>query len=326
MAIQVQNFPKKDLGQISGHSLPYASSVSHPLWWNSNEHQIAQSLSSISLKVESPSRAYHGANYLGLQLPVQESSSVQSIGQTHHEVSVIGGTNSHSNSSDSGEDEHFAYQKDIEGQMKPVFMLGNPNSMFDPSQTSNNLPMACARYPYADAYFGGSFTPNGQLLLPQIQMGHQMAGGRIPLLPLDLAEDGAVYVNPKQYHGILRRRQSRAKLEAQNKLVKTRKPYLHESRHRHALNRVRGSGGRFLSKKQLQQLDRKNKTDTSEFSSHFSGNVEYVGSRTSCSDIGSVSNADMVFRQPELRFSGMSYGGANVTSSGNQQHCAPVVR
>lgn len=58
-----------------------------------------------------------------------------------------------------------------------------------------------------------------------VQMQPQMMGaasGRVPL-PVDLPEDGPIYVNAKQYHGILRRRQTRAKMEAQNKLVKTRK-------------------------------------------------------------------------------------------------------
>lgn len=52
-----------------------------------------------------------------------------------------------------------------------------------------------------------------------------ITNARVPL-PLDIAENEPIYVNAKQYHGILRRRQSRAKMEAQNKLIKVRKVHV----------------------------------------------------------------------------------------------------
>mmetsp|Transcript_11147 Transcript_11147/g.11169 ORF Transcript_11147/g.11169 Transcript_11147/m.11169 type:complete len:192 (+) Transcript_11147:46-621(+) len=70
------------------------------------------------------------------------------------------------------------------------------------------------------------------------------------------ASKNSLFVNPKQYERILKRRVARSKLEGKMKPGEPggRREYLHESRHNHACRRPRGPGGRFLTKADLEKM------------------------------------------------------------------------
>nr|BAF64439.1 HAP2 subunit of HAP complex [Oryza sativa Japonica Group] len=225
---------------------------------------------------------------------------------------------------------------------KSVLSLGNTEAAFPPSKFDYNQPFACVSYPYGtDPYYGGVSTgyTSHAFVHPQIT---GAANSRMPLA-VDPSVEEPIFVNAKQYNAILRRRQTRAKLEAQNKAVKGRKPYLHESRHHHAMKRARGSGGRFLTKKELleqQQQQQQQKPPPASAQSptgraRTSGGAVVLGKNlcpensTSCSpstptgsEISSISfGGGMLAHQEHI-----SFASADRHPTMNQNHRVPVMR
>ncbi|CAF2212447.1 hypothetical protein YC2023_093483 [Brassica napus] len=167
-----------------------------------------------------------------LQLQDQDSSSTQSSGESGGGCEVASFV------------EHNRYG------CSSIVNTNLPDSVFPlPTSDLASWPPPCPETPHFNGFLAPEYASQPTALSHLEMMG--LASSRVPL-PHNIQENEPIFVNAKQYHAILRRRKHRAKLEAQNKLIKSRKPYLHESRHLHALKRVRGSGGRFLNTKKVQ--------------------------------------------------------------------------
>ncbi|XP_027926893.1 nuclear transcription factor Y subunit A-8-like isoform X1 [Vigna unguiculata] len=199
---------------------------------------------SLSLEVDFLPQQCHRSKTLSFQFQEQDSSSIHSGQSSTVEMSV----------------QHSSIGSTLgttEGCVIRSFMQNQdftfPPPLLDQSQTLAH---------YADPGYSNLMSSSYG---PQSKTVEETAPIRIPL-QLDVKEE-PIYVNSKQYHAILRRRLYRAKLEVQNKPIKYRKPYLHESRHLHAVKRARGAGGRFLNTKKLQQSTRKH-GNTAESNMH----------------------------------------------------------
>ncbi|KAK8551307.1 hypothetical protein V6N13_119778 [Hibiscus sabdariffa] len=314
----MQNLHKKDSAANAHSMCTYV--VGSSSLGKSTESQVQQSSmsESLSLKMGILSQNCHNPEQLCFQFHDQDSSSTQSTGQSCPGAAGAGESTIHGQSlisvSTGGNGTHG---KLVGGHANLVSLTETQDYVFPSSQVDYSKPISHIPLHYAEPYFGGVATTTNGSQAMQIHHAHMMAmlPTRVPL-PLDLKEDEPIYVNAKQYHAILRRRQYRAKLEAQNKLIRVRKPYLHESRHLHALKRARGSGGQFLNTKKLPQskstltnpgpgMSRSPQlhlsANISEKEFHLRGNFKDAASATSGSDVTSASNSDEMFQQQDFR-------------------------
>lgn len=310
------SFSKKEGDQTAAQSFTPMSITSSSLWNSTDQPENPLSESADTGQKSAPQRGFC-MKQTESQLQDQDNTSTLSTDQSHQTVAAMTPSNCHvpKVGPQPGYAEiHERQMKDC--SIKPSQPHLDEDCTIHQRQLDFSQSMACLSW--TEPYLGrlvATYGPNG-IIYPQMV---GIVPARMPL-PSECAESIPIYVNAKQYRAILRRREIRAKLEAENKVVKVRKPYLHESRHAHALKRARGSGGRFLNKTELQQLksaaspthgknisNQKGGGDISGSQLQHSESGSWGTSTPSGSDVTSIFSGDGIFQQPEFRVSSSPY-------------------
>eukprot|EP00249_Psilotum_nudum_P017772 c26482_g2_i1 orf=391-1167(-) len=197
-----------------------AGQLSNLPWWGGAGQQTSQASSSCSVKplfAEHPSRVTATVKLPGsVHVHQLQARAVGQNAVEDHPLLATTVQTLHSAYDGGSVDEHKHRPAASSVHAPPAEYL------LPHTQLELGHSMACGAYTYADPYFGGIVAAayGAQAIIHPQMLGVQQA--RMPL-PSEIIEEEPVYVNAKQYHGILRRRKIRAKAELENKLVKARK-------------------------------------------------------------------------------------------------------
>ncbi|KAL2899653.1 Nuclear transcription factor Y subunit A-3 [Bienertia sinuspersici] len=165
--------------------------------------------------MKAPAQRCQSAKLLDFSFQDQDSCSTQSTGQSYTSNASFGENDLNTQSMSFAQSGYTPGKHG--GENKFPSLVGTQNYILPPLQTDFNHAFPQVAVAFPDQPFNNVMSTYG----PQaVMMGIMPA--RVPL-PIDYSASEPIYVNAKQYHGILRRRQHRAKLEAQNKVAKQRK-------------------------------------------------------------------------------------------------------
>ncbi|GER30200.1 nuclear factor Y [Striga asiatica] len=182
-----------------------------------NQKQLSRP-NGVAAKLDSKSEYNRHAKYL-LESGYQEKDqcSPMSTGQSNFEAAPCVKNSFH--------EQNVLFQPGFLETCKKKADLPNSGTDYLGHQVQmehHNESLDSASYPFGESYFRKITTvynPN-PVVYPQAM---EIASARA-VLPLECTENMVpIYVNAKQYHAILRRRKIRARLEAQNKITKSRK-------------------------------------------------------------------------------------------------------